>query len=352
MAEGVKINALDPLSLPIRTTDNKIIGRGTQSFRTPVLTPDPLPILAAVVDSGPPSLRGMISWDPINFWEQVHLPVFANNSGSSWADLIYVDAYKELWAVAALNGGDNKNTIAVSKDGRNWSGRSSDETSVNNGIAYSPSLDLFVVCRGGGITTSDRIFTSNDHGRTWTTRTLSVASVDLRCVAWSPTLSLFCAMGVSNAVWTSPDGTNWTQRTGPTSGGTWRKILWAGGTHNRFYATDTNNLARSSDGTSWAMSAMGIGGNGKGLSFSEPLNTIVCSDASANNLIVHSTNGTSFTPHTVSGNWYDTCYSAELGLFIAYGLRRIATSPDGATWTIQPNSTPNSLGPIRVVATR
>jgi hypothetical protein len=332
---GKKISALDPLVLPQAFGDTKIIGRGTKSYRADVLTPLPIPTLIGLSqsDSAP---RGIISDDPTVWWDHVNMPLYINGSQSNWADVVYAPALKQLFAVAALNGGSNRNVIAASRDGRTYAGRWDDTNTVNNGIAWSPSLGMLCICASAGLSTTDRIITSTD-GLIWTRRNLPTASISLTCIAWSPTLNLFCAMGSSNAVYTSPDGITWTQRTGPVSGGSWRRVLWAGGTHNKFYALDGNNVARSSDGITWAMTFV-FSGNGRGLVFSDTLNTLVFTDANTNNFISHSTNGTTWNNHTVAGFWQDVAWSPRLGLFIAVGAKNMATSPDGVTWTLYTSS--------------
>jgi hypothetical protein len=331
---GFHIDALDILPLPVQTDDEAMVGRGSQTFRTPITSPLlPIPTLIGLTDQGPDQERCMISDDPLVWWELARMPRYPNGSASVWKDLVYVSALKQIFAVAGLNNGGNKNTIAASRDGRQWAGRGDDATAANNGIAWSPSLALLCVVGSSGTTTSNRVRTSPD-GFTWTERALPTINIALNSVAWSPTLALFCAVGDTNTIFTSPDGITWTSRTGPTGGiGSFRRIIWAGGTLNKFVAFDGNRVGVSSDGINWGASNSAMSGNGRGLAFSPTLNVIVLTDANTNNLIVHSTNGTSFTNHTVTGSWHDVAWSPRLGLFIAVSNYRIATSPDGTTWT-------------------
>jgi hypothetical protein len=223
--------------------------------------------------------------------------------------------------------------IAASRDGRRWAGRSNDDTAIHKGIAWAPSIPLLCICGEAGSTTSNRIRTSPD-GLTWTERALPTINQTLRCIAWSPTLSLFVTMGTSNSVFTSPDGINWTSRTGPVGGGTWRRVIWCGGGVNKFYALDGNNVASSSDGITWSAVTFVFSGNLQGFTFSPTLNRLVTSDANNNSFIAHSDNGTAWTTHTTSGSWQDVAWSAKLGKFIAVGTRSIAHSTDGITWTL------------------
>jgi hypothetical protein len=333
MASGFTIDQLTSLTTPTQTDDVQIIGRGAQSFKAPLTTPLPIPILVGLTDQGPDQERCMISDDPLVWWELARMPRYANGSASVWKDLVYASSLKQLFAVAGLNNGGNKNTIAASRDGRQWAGRGDDATAANNGIAWAPSIPLLCVVGSSGTTTSNRVRTSPD-GFTWTERALPTINIALNSVAWSPSLALFCAVGDSNTIFTSPDGITWTSRTGPTGGiGSFRRIIWAGGSFNKFVAFDGNRVGISSDGISWGASVSVLGGNGRGLAFSPSLGVIVVTDANTNNFISHSTNGTSWTNHTVTGSWHDVAWSARLALFIAVSNYRIATSPDGSTWT-------------------
>jgi hypothetical protein len=349
---GLKIDALDPLPLPLQQIDRRIVGRGTKSYRDDAINPVyPVPILFGMTDANS-APRGHISDDPLVWWEQVDLPVYINGSPSNWYDAVYAPELKTLFAVAGLNGGSNRNVIAASRDGRKWAGRSDDSTAVHTGIAWAPSLPLLCICGEAGSTTSARIRTSPD-GYIWTERSLPTINQTLRCVAWSPTQARFVAMGVSNQVFTSSDGITWTSRTGPVGGGSWRRVIWCGGTVNKFYACDGNNVASSSDGITWSAVTFVFSGNLRGLTFSPTLNRLVATDGNTNNFIAHSDNGTTWTTHTVTGFWPDCAWSARLGKFIAVGGRSLAHSTDGITWTLLTQSAlPGSMGYTRLIATQ
>jgi hypothetical protein len=331
---GKKINALDVLTLPLLQDDERVVGRGTKSYRTKVINP--------------------VSDDPLTWWEKVDMPVYINGTQSSWYDALYAPELKTLFAVAGLNGGSNRNVIAASRDGRKWAGRSDDSTAVHKGIAWAPSIPLLCIAGEAGSTTSARIRTSPD-GYIWTERSLPTINQTLRCIAWSPTLSLFVAMGTSNSVFTSPDGVTWTSRTGPVGGGSWRRVIWCGGTVNKFYAMDGNNVASSSNGTTWSAVTFVFGGNGQGFAFSPTLNRLVFTDANSNNFISHSDNGTTWNNHTVGppGFWHDCAWSPLLGKFITIGGRNLAHSADGITWTLVTQSAlPGNGSYTRLIATQ
>ncbi len=95
---------------------------------------------------------------------------------------------------------------------------------------------------------------SVDGGNVWVDNDSN--SERLECVAYSPTLDIFAALGDDEAA-SSPDGTSWTQRTSPNAK-TWGTVIWwdelalfVGGAQD----TGTTNLATSPDGINWTIRA-------------------------------------------------------------------------------------------------
>jgi hypothetical protein len=81
---GFHQNELDPLVLPLLQTDNRLIGRGTQTYRSLVNNPmQPVPVLMGMTDSNS-TPRAQISDDPLTWWEPVDMPVYLNGSPSNW----------------------------------------------------------------------------------------------------------------------------------------------------------------------------------------------------------------------------------------------------------------------------
>lgn len=95
----------------------------------------------------------------------------------------------------------------------NWSLQSAGSSDVR-GVAYSPTLGLWLICGDGGM-----LMTSPD-GVTWTSRTPDAAFAGIfHACHWSPTAALFIVVGASKEIQTSTDGVTWTQRdtaAGPT----------------------------------------------------------------------------------------------------------------------------------------
>jgi len=117
-------------------------------------------------------------------------------------------------------------------------------------------------------------------------------------MAWSPTLGLFAGIASSgNAIVTSPDGINWTDR----------------GFHNG----TANDIYWSED---------------------EHLFVAVAYAGAANVRVIYSADGITWTYATAvnTNSWYSVTYASWLGLFVAVaanGTDRVMTSPDGINWT-------------------
>ena len=105
-----------------------------------------------------------------------------------------------LFASIADNG-----YIITSSNGINWNNRGQPNGNVN-GQDIIWASDRFVAVYQSG---SHRVFTSSN-GTNWTKVVVSLNAWN--SVAWSPQLSLLCAVadsGTGNRVMTSVDGANW-----------------------------------------------------------------------------------------------------------------------------------------------
>jgi len=141
--------------------------------------------------------------------------LFASAAGTSWSvsahlstaicvSGIYVSSLGRTFGTT--NGGVYKYYNGVPTAASSWPGSATgDMTGTIWGIAWSPTLSLACAVGANGIFTSSDLIT-------WTQR----SSVTLfRNVAWCDTQ--FIAVGDTGKIYTSPDGTTWTSRTSGTS---------------------------------------------------------------------------------------------------------------------------------------
>jgi hypothetical protein len=127
---------------------------------------------------------------------------------------------------------------------------------------HKPHYRFVAVYQGG----SHRAFTSLN-GIVWTKVVVSLNAWN--SVAWSPQLSLLCAVadsGTGNRVMTSIDGANWVD--GSISDNNWESIVWSD--LGVFVAVATNGyMAYSTDGFIWIESV--LSGTLRGISWSNDL---------------------------------------------------------------------------------
>jgi hypothetical protein len=180
-------------------------------------------------------------------------------------------------------------------------------------------------------------------GIVWTGR-LAAQNNQLFGVAWSPTLNLFVSVASSgtNRVQTSTDGFSWVVRNAPDGAtpSTWRAVTWVGALSLFVAVADsgTHRVMTSSDGINWTSRSTTI--VGFDVAWSPLLNKLVVIGYTAPH-VHHSANGVTWETGTgpSAGTWVGVCWSAEQAKFVAVGYGGIlATSTDGATWTSQPST--------------
>lgn len=139
--------------------------------------------------------------------------------------------------------------IATSPDGVTWTRRSNTYPFILGSVCWFASAGLFAASTAGA---ASSLITSPD-GITWTTRTVGATVTYVTAgngvlVAWGgPTY------------YTSTDGINFTARTSVISGAGNNRMKFLGGTVNKFFTTDvSNNLWNSSDGINWTNVAANV----------------------------------------------------------------------------------------------
>lgn len=264
--------------------------------------------------------------------------------GVTWVDqtTAAANAWKSVangnnrFVAVAYSGTGNR--VMTSDNGVDWTIRTSAADNDWYDVCYSDSLGLFVAVARSG--TGDRVMTS-PNGIDWTLRT-SAEDNSWYAVTWSEEKSLFVAVSGNgtNRVMTSPDGINWTARTTPSRN--WQGIAYGNGV---FAAVGTSNDAMySSDGITW--NVVGIGGGSfvwKDVVWSEDVGLFVAvsNGGDSGGRVATSPDGITWTQRPSANDsysWTSVTYGAGLFVASSVGLStyyRIMTSPDGINWTLR-----------------
>jgi photosystem II stability/assembly factor-like uncharacterized protein len=251
-------------------------------------------------------------------------------NGVAWTGTLFV---------AVAGGFNGVGLIAISRDGLQWSVRSSGTPSLR-GITWTGSQLIAVGTQGTIITSPD--------GYRWTAR-LSNATETLNAVAGSVSNAgtVIMAVGSAGVLLSSPDGVTWTRKVSKTSENI-NGIAWNGakfvivgdnGTILTVLATGVPPNTQFS-GTAMNLEAIAVGASGK----------IVV--VGANGTILTSTDAVNWNPR-VSNTSASLQAVAPAGSavgniqFIAVGSNgRIVTSNNGNSWSIAQSRTSANLAGI------
>jgi hypothetical protein len=202
----------------------------------------------------------------------------------------------------------------------NWTDRTPAAGTNFRGIAFGAGL--FVA-----VTQNNEIETSPD-GVTWTTRT-PVGVQPIYAISWSPSLSLFCAVGgtATPEIRTSPDGITWTVRT-PAGAVPLRGLTWG---NSLFVAVGASHIETSPDGINWTTRTPAATA-GLDVEWSSTLSLFAVVGVSGN--IETSPDGINWTSRAAAGATTFRAVAWGRDKFVAVGdSSTIETSPDGITWT-------------------
>ena len=258
------------------------------------------------------------------------------------------------------------NTVATSTDGITWAQATLPSAQYWSAITYGGGLFVLV-----GFSTSI-VLTSPD-GITWTQRSMP-SSQSLQAIAYGG--GMFVAVGNGTVLVTSPDGTTWTQRSMPSSQ-YWQSITYGGGVFVAVAYNSTDFVATSPDGITWTqrtilspkdwravtygsgvfVTVASLNDNVSAL-ISQPqitksTNTTTWSTptplsgdpsllrlaaspthhvAVAPNQVSYTTDGVTFTPVALAGNWRDVAYVGNRFIALSQG-NLLAYSTNATTWT-------------------
>ena len=218
-----------------------------------------------------------------------------------------------------------------------WTIRTAPQSNEWSSICWSPELGLFVAVSWYGI---NQVMTSSN-GIDWIPQSQTASSYFWTSVCWSPKLRLFvaiCTVGIR--VMTSPDGINWTPRTGAQNN-TWTSVCWSPELEIFVAVSENggNRVMTSLNGTTWNPQSQGIDANiWKFVCWSPELGLFVAVAESGDNRVMTSPNGINWTarPAAQKNLWSSVCWSPQLGIFVA--VSRNATncvmySSNGIVWT-------------------
>jgi len=235
--------------------------------------------------------------------------------GDSWSCIAWSPSLN-IFVVLPSSGSTNS---LVSSNGITWTAYTALALAWSD-IVWASQLGLFVAVATSG--TGNRAATSSD-GITWTSRT-TPADNEWRSIAYAPSLGLFAAVassGTGNRVMTSTNGTTWTIRTSAADLA-WRSIAWSPelGMWAAVATTGTTVTAATTQTT-----------------VSQPGGVTTVNVPAVVQSVMTSTNGTTWTLRTNPSNeWRSIVWAPELGIFAAIAQtgssNRIMTSNNGIDW--------------------
>jgi hypothetical protein len=258
--------------------------------------------------------------------------VVTSSDGATWAagTGVYADTFEHYSVVyhagtyiAVGQSGD----LMKSFDGSTWSyvPRLAPYAELH-GVAYGASTFVAV-----GRINSGYLYTSTD-AATWSTAT-EFASCQFNGLAFVN--GQFVAVGFHGGLFTSPDGTAWTQRSW--GWGTFQSVAYGNG---RYAAVAAGYAASSTDGAAWEVTSTPVG-SGYGVAFGGGTFVAVGSK------VLTSVDGAAWTvqpytpPQQLNGVVYDGTQ------FVAVGLNgTVLTSPDGVTWSPATSGTTKMLSAV------
>lgn len=283
--------------------------------------------------------------------------VLYSSNKYDWTRIASSDDSK-VWNEAKYMGGlfisVGVNAIARSSNGINWT--TSDTTTGSwNDVIWVQELTLYIVVGDG-----NKIITSPD-GTTWTQRTGPKTGIDWKCIAWSPTLarvSIVGSTGVDSVGWSS-DGINWNNGFCNFSN-TFNAMVWDA-TNSIFISAGSSTSVTYSciisiDGIKW-YNRHNIGTTTHrvtmGLAYSPSLGIVVSADQAgastgSENCIgarIFDLNQPDVVVNTLDTFW-DVIWSNSFGRYCAFKKTNTVVtetqqyfSMDGYTWAVDPNST-------------
>lgn len=176
---------------------------------------------------------------------------------------------------------------------------------------------------------------SSDGGATWITSTAGVGYPEQYAV-WGNNQFVAVGTTTSNSL-TSPDGIHWTSHSPSVfSGLSQGPMTWDG---TRYYSVLGSRVFESTDGITWSSVTL-PGSYGADIAYNGSVVCIinglpVSFSGTTSNLVESSSNGTTWTTHTLPSTqaWTNIVWNGSYFLATVNGSTVAATSPDCTTWT-------------------
>jgi hypothetical protein len=263
-------------------------------------------------------------------------------------DVCRAESPRNLW-VAVANSGDLTKAVMTSPDGVTWTPRALPEVIAPNGVAYSPTLDRFVIA---GFSGTNRGATSQD-GITWVPIPVAnLAALSWRDVTWSPEKAAFCIVAQTSstsAIAFSPDGLTWTRRASAGQG-QWQAVKWCKGFNaGAGFFVMVGNAGAFRTATAVDAGPTGFVGRAtdqnmflRCLGYSPTLNRVVAGGNSGTARLVTSTDGITWVDITATCGLPNAATDWQIAdikwigdKFVLVANNGVATSTDGLNWTVQ-----------------
>ena len=270
--------------------------------------------------------------------------VSSGTPGSAGAQTVITvasDAPSELRYYCTVHGNGMGSTIVVSNALLDIGAPMSRSIRATHGTAAVTYAQIGTGLTGSGI----GIRNSGGYTGAWTART--TVGDSWSCIAWSPTLNIFVVLpssGSTNSL-VSSNGITWTTYTAPAPA--WSSIVWASGL-NIFVAVATsgtgNRAATSSDGINWTSRTTPADNEWRSIAYAPSLGLFAAvASSGTGNRVMTSTNGTTWTIRTSAADvaWRSVAWSPELGMWAA-----VATTPAIATAATNISTTLTGLAGI------
>lgn len=259
--------------------------------------PDGTAVFVGRFDADIVGTPGTVRWstDPnLNDWNQATIGTSTPFPATFYTEVYYANG---IWLL-----GDDIGHIYSSTDGKQWTLRYTDANArFVERIRYGNGL---FVAAGDAVTGQPGLVATSTDGITWTPRSVTVTGSNNVSIAYSPTLNRWVIVGGSGNTYYATDPTGaWTNVVQGASA--WYSVAWCP-TTSQFVMGGLNGiLATSPTGITWTNQTSGVTGS---LWFVDELSTGIILVVGSASTRIQSTNGTSWTSWETPPDQVNTLY--------------------------------------------